>query len=97
MVELPNFKNLPNIIIFGERDDRNGGPFCGIAIVDIKHEKLKTEINNNYSDFKKVHEAKLGLEEIAIFRGVFPGMAKDVAISIQSGYGSSVLSAYFID
>ena len=83
---------MPYFILFGERAETFGGPFCSI-ITEIDHLEAVKLIKDNFTTFKFLDRQKLGPNEISIFAGLVPNIS-EVALSVQTAYEMSSISLY---
>ena len=83
---------MPYFILFGERAETFGGPFCSI-ITELDHLEAVTLIKDNFTTFNFLDQQKLGPNEISVFEGFIPNMS-DVALSVQTAYEMSSISLY---
>ena len=83
---------MPYFILFGERAETFGGPFCSI-ITEIDHLEAVKLIKDNFTTFKLLDQQKLGPNELSVFAGFAPNMS-DVALSVQTAYEMSSISLY---
>ena len=82
----------PYFILFGERSESFGGPFCSV-ITELGHSASVDIIKDYFTTFKFLDEQKLGLNQITVFTGFVPNMP-DVALSVQTAYEMSSISLY---
>lgn len=85
------------ILTYGSRQQSKEGPFCSVAMDNVSMEAAKALINQYFTTFELVEEAKVGLSSISVFKGIAPGFQKDLALSIQTEVGMSAFSIYYVD
>jgi len=86
-------ERMPYFILFGERAETFGGPFCSV-VTELDHLAAVTLIKDNFTTFNFLDQQRLGPNEISVFIGFVPNMS-DVALSVQTAYEISSLSLYF--
>ena len=82
----------PYFLLFGERSESFGGPFCSV-ITELGHSESVAFIKSHFTTFKFLDKQKLGSNQITVFTGFIPNML-DVALSVQTAYGMSSISLY---
>lgn len=86
-------ERMPYFILFGERAETFGGPFCSV-VTELGHLEVVSLIKDNFTTFNFLDQQKLGPNEISLFAGFVPNMS-DVALSVQTAYEISSISLYF--
>ena len=85
-------ERVPYFILFGERAEAFGGPFCSV-ITEVEHLEAVLLIKDNFTTFNFLDQEKLGVNEISVFAGFVPNMP-DIALSVQTAHGMSSISLY---
>ena len=81
-------------LVYGARSDIHGGAFCSLGTEGFAHSDLKLLMKNYFTTFSFMADERIGGSNISVYEAFLPGFPKDMAVSIQSDYGISVVSLY---
>ena len=81
-------------VVYGARSDIHGGAFCSLGTESFAHFDVKRLMKNYFTTFSFLADERIGGSNVSVYEGALPGFPKDMAMSIQSDYGISIVSLY---